>query len=232
MAQGLNIPFTYAGDPSSAGKGLNFAVSGARTGSSEGVRIRPANAACGSNEALLGRGIETQIQEFSQRARSGRLRFDPEKTLFFIAGGLNDAGLPASTSRSNLERGIRMLHEVGARYVLIALLPTRLSLNAPSYKALNRLIRRLPSDLQSQMPGIRIGISRWGEYYDEVLEKHQRYGIINTTDRCAGRALWGEDTTPCLEPARYFYFHEGHPSTAVHRIVGLELQQEVMRTFP
>src|SRR5262252_4301707 len=40
LASRLGIPFTHAADPDSSGKGLNFAVSGARTGASEGVKMR------------------------------------------------------------------------------------------------------------------------------------------------------------------------------------------------
>src|SRR5580700_2504044 len=38
LAQRLGIPFTYNGDPASKGKGLNFAISGARTGAGAGRR--------------------------------------------------------------------------------------------------------------------------------------------------------------------------------------------------
>src|SRR4051812_26247773 len=38
LAQRLGIPFTWYGDPNSAGKGLNFAVSGAQSGAGPGRR--------------------------------------------------------------------------------------------------------------------------------------------------------------------------------------------------
>src|SRR5215831_8932046 len=40
LASRLGIPFTHAADTEASGKGLNFAVSGARTGASEGVKMR------------------------------------------------------------------------------------------------------------------------------------------------------------------------------------------------
>ena len=35
-----------------------------------------------------------------------------------------------------------------------------------------------------------------GSYFDDVLRDPRRYGIENTTDKCAGRALL-DDATPC-----------------------------------
>ena len=40
LAQCLNIPFTHAQDPERAGKGLNFAVSGAQTGWGDGEKSK------------------------------------------------------------------------------------------------------------------------------------------------------------------------------------------------
>jgi cholinesterase len=74
-ALSLHIPFTYADDANSATKGLNFAVSGASTGTNEGMRIRPAAARCGIDEALFGRGIQTQMLDFRQRVKSGTITF-------------------------------------------------------------------------------------------------------------------------------------------------------------
>src|SRR5579872_512007 len=112
LAQSLGIAFTYAGDPSSSGKSLNFAVSGATTGKSEGMLMRPASAACGVNEGLLGRGMETQVFDFAERVKSGELQFNPETTLFFLAGGINDGALPTSTIVANLEGEIRTLYQL------------------------------------------------------------------------------------------------------------------------
>ena len=53
------------------------------------------------------------------------------------------------------------------------------------------------------------------------------YGIANTTDACAGRALFDQDPTPVGDPGTFFFYHEGHPSTAVHRIVGKKLFEEL-----
>jgi len=42
------------------------------------------------------------------------------------------------------------------------------------------------------------------EDFDGVLREPRRYGIENTTDKCAGRALFDEDATPCAKPSAYF----------------------------
>jgi phospholipase/lecithinase/hemolysin len=233
LAEALGVPFTYVGDPNSAGKGLNFAVSGAQTGKSDGVRIRPAVAECGSSdEALLDRGMQTQVTDFAQRVHSGALHFDPEKTLFFVAGGLNDANLQTALSITNLEGEVRTLYELGGRYVMIAVMPTRLSPDSKPYRKLNTAILMIPHHLEAALPGSHIVVSKWGEYYDEVFKNPSKYGITNTTDRCAGRALFSEDPTPCQKPDSYFYYHEGHPSTAVHRIVAREMEREITSAFP
>jgi phospholipase/lecithinase/hemolysin len=232
LAASLSIPFTYAGDRNSTGKGLNFAVSGAQTGKSDGMRMRPATAACGINEGLLGRGMQTQVLDFSRRFQSGDVKFKAEKTLFFLAGGLNDAELPTAVTIANLEGEIRELYAAGARYFEVALLPTKI----PSFSAvgarLNPAIAKIPEDLRPALPGAHIVVSHWGEYFDLVIEKPGDYGLKNTTDRCAGRALFGEDSTPCSTPDAYFYFHDGHPSTAVQRVVSQKLLTELANVFP
>jgi phospholipase/lecithinase/hemolysin len=64
------------------------------------------------------------------------------------------------------------------------------------------------------------------------MEDPRRYGITNVTDKCAGRLTDGEDPTPCADPDGHFYFHPGHPSAAVHRIVAREMERELARSFP
>jgi cholinesterase len=232
LASRLDIPFTYAGDPSGAGKSLNFAVSGARTGRSEGVKMRLATDACGVGEVLIRRGMQNQVADFSRRAASGELRFDPAATLFFLAGGLNDGEAPVEGSIANLEGEIRTLYEAGGRYFMVALLPRKIPEFAKPGARLNPGIARIPGRLRASLPGIHIELSRWGEYFDRVRENPGRYGITNATDRCAGREMYGEDPTPCPDPDAHFYFHSGHPSTAVHRLVAQEMERELGAAFP
>ena len=232
LAASLGIPFTYAGDPNSSAKSLNFAVSGARTGKGDGMRIRPATSGCGLNDALLGLGMQTQVLDFARRVNSGALHFDPDKTLFFIAGGLNDRGMPTAETIANLEDEIREIVRLGGKNFLVALLPTKIPDFAEMGVRLNPALVRIPKDLEPSLKDVRIRTSRWGEYLDQVMERAAEYGITNTTDQCAGRAIFGEDSTPCATPDAFFYFHSGHPSTAVHRIVARGLEREVAQLFP
>jgi len=231
LAASLKIPFTYAGASNSSGKSLNFAVSDAKTGSSDGYTVRTAAGRCGVREARFGLGMRNQVLDFAERVRSGAVQFNSETTLFFLAGGLNDSALPTTTTISNLEDEIRRLYEAGGRYFLVALLPTKIPSFSDVGLRLNPALSRIPDDLRATLPQARVGLSNWGRYYDDVMESPAQYGIANTANQCAGRALFGEDPTPCAAPGTYFYFHDGHPSTTVHRIVARALEREIHDAF-
>ncbi len=227
MAQDLGLPLTYFGAPDAAGKGLNFAVSGAQTGMGEG-QVHPALPGAPANRR--GRGLLTQLQDFEGLRQAGQVRVDPA-TLFFIAGGLNDRKLETATTVANLEALIRQLYADGGRNFVIARLPARIPQFADVGARLNPAIEQIPAELAPSLPGARIVLSHWGDFYDDVITQPAKYGIVNTHDRCAGRATFGEDATPCAAPDTYFFYHEGHPSTAVHRIVGHRLADEVRAAF-
>jgi phospholipase/lecithinase/hemolysin len=165
------------------------------------------------------------------QARCGAVRSKSETTLFFLAGGLNDSALPTATTVANLEDEIRQLYEAGARYFLIALLPTKIRSFSDVGLRLNPALARIPNDLRATLPQARIELSNWGRFYDVVMENRAQYGISNTANQCAGRAVFGEDPTPCVAPETHFHFHDGHPSTTVHRIVARELEREVNNAF-
>src|SRR5262249_34975018 len=105
-------PATKASAPSDS---LNFAVSGAQTGKGAGRTVK---------EALLGRGMMDQVDDFVARVKSREIVFNPNATLFFIAGGLNDSRLPDAETVANLSIEIRKLYDSGARRFRLALLPT------------------------------------------------------------------------------------------------------------
>ena len=231
LAASLKIPFTYAGAANSSGKSLNFAVSDAKTGSSDGYRVRPAAAHCGNREARFGLSMRNQVLDFTQLVRSGAVRFKSETTLSFLAGGLNDSALPTATTVANLEDEIRQLYEAGGRYFLVALLPTKIASFSDVGLRLNPALARIPNDLRATLPQARVELSNWGSFHDNVMEYPARYGTANTANQCAGRAVFGEDPTRCAAPETYFYFHDGHPSTTVHRIVARELEREVNNAF-
>jgi hypothetical protein len=142
--------------------GLSWAIF-AETGKADGFRIRPATSDCEYHEALLGRGIRNQVLDFTQRVKSGILRFNPNKALFFLPGGLNDWRLPTATTITNLEEEVREIYDVGGRYFLVALLPTKI----PAFSAvgirLNPAIAKTSDDLRTALPDAQvvIRIGRW-----------------------------------------------------------------------
>ena len=82
------------------------------------------------------------------------------------------------------------------------------------------------------MPCLDLWLNRWGIAFDEVMEHPAVLGIVNTTGACAGRAIFDQDATPVGDPMTYFFYHDGHPSTAVHRIVGKKLFEEIAARRP
>lgn len=215
LARGLGIPFTHARDADRAGKGLNFAVSGARTGADEGAKLGP---------AVMGRGVWTQVEDFAERVHAGEVKFDPAHTLFFIAAGLNDVRVPTETSVANLRNEIRLLYAAGARHFRVALLPTKIAGFAVTARRLNPAIAGIPTSLR--LEGATIELSHWGEYFDAVMDNPRAYGILNTTDSCAGRASIGVKPVEKGDPATYYFYYDAHPSTAVHRAVGEMMLRE------
>ncbi len=200
-----------------ADKSLVFAVSGAGTGEGEGRRVK---------DAFLGYGMMNQVRDFAARVKSGAITFDPETTLFFLAGGLNDGRRDTAFTLGNLQQQLRILRELGARHVTIARLPTKIPQFAAVGRRLNPAYEQFVRE-EAAASGINLWLNDWGGAFDEVMEHPSAYGIVNTTDACAGRAIFDQDATPVGDPATYYFYHEGHPSTAVHRIVGKKLFEEI-----
>jgi phospholipase/lecithinase/hemolysin len=221
LAQRLQIPFTYFGDPNSKGKGLNFAVSGAQTGSGEGKRYE--------HGELLARGMRNQVDDFAALFRSHKVRFDPSQTMFYFAGGLNDRNLPDGATVANIEGEIDTLYALGARRFMVALLPVMIPNFATAGERFNPQLATIPIAMRAKYPDIQITNSDWGPFFDEVIDHPARYGLTDTTNPCAGRALHQEDPGPCASPETHFYFHNSHPSTAAHKAVGDLLYQEATR---
>lgn len=225
LAQRLDIPFTYYGDPASKGKGLNFAISGAASGAGAGRRYPTGE--------MLGIGMKNQVDNFVAFTKSNDIpKFDPATTMFFFAGGLNDRGKPDGYTRTNIEAEIDTLYDLGARRFMVALLPTRIPQFATAGNGFNADLAKIPADELAKHADIRIANSNWGAFLDEVMTNPFKYGITDTTHPCAGRAIHHEDTTPCTTPDGHFFYHEGHPSTAVHHAVGEMLYQESLMKSP
>lgn len=221
LASDLGFKLAVPSDPKADSQSLNFAVSGGQTGRGEGKKIQ---------DALLGRGMANQVEDFAQRVKSKAITFDPNHTLFFLAGGLNDRRLTNAETVANLKDEVRTLYNLGGRYFSIALLPTLIPAFSDVAKRLNPDLERIPQELQPELPGAHLQLSHWGEFFDDVMRNPSKHGIENTNNACAGRALFGQDATPCAKPQTYFYYHAGHPSTAVHKIVGDKLYAEVLNT--
>lgn len=213
LAQAMGIPLTYPRDPKAAGKSLDFAATAATTGDDKG------------QDEWCCRGMIEQVNDFAARVRSGALSFKPETTLFFLEGGLNDTDFSTDTTLANLTRQIRLLQALGGRHFTLSLLPTKVPDFAVVAKRLNPAYEQLVMELQKQ--GVDIRLNHWGSCLDAIMQNPSRYGLVNTTSKCAGRALFKEDPTPCARPDTYFYFHSGHPSAAVNKIVGDELYREL-----
>jgi phospholipase/lecithinase/hemolysin len=225
LAQRLAIPFTYYGDPKSKGKGLNFAISGAGSGAGAGRRYPTGE--------MLSIGMKNQIDSFFAFTKTGDIpKFDSATTMFFFAGGLNDRGKPEGYTRTNLEDEIETLYSIGARRFMVALLPTKIPQFATAGIQFNPELAKIPAEELAKHPDIRIANSDWGLFLDEVITNPAKYGLTDTTHPCAGRAIHHEDTTPCASPDTHFFYHEGHPSTAVHRAVGAMLYQEAVTKAP
>jgi len=213
----MGLQITSSKAPNAADKSLVFAVSGAGTGEGEGRRAK---------EALLGYGMLNQVRDFASRVKSGDIRFDPQTTLFFIAGGLNDGRLQTEQTIANLRRLIETIHGLGGRHVTLAQLPTKIPPFAAVALRLNPALREF-GDREGRSLGVDLWMNHWGQGFDDVMEHPAAYGIANTTDACAGRALFDQDSTPVGDPTVFFFYHEGHPSTTVHRIVGRKLFEEL-----
>ena len=225
LAQRLSIPFTYYGDPTSKSKGLNFAISGAGSGAGSGRRYPTGE--------MLGVGMKNQVDNFVAFTKTKDIPpIDPATTMFFFAGGLNDRGKPDGYTRTNIEDEIETLYSLGARRFMVALLPTKIRQFATAGTAFNPELAKIPAEELAKYPDIRIANSDWGLFLDEVMTNPAKYGITDTTHPCAGRNIHHEDTTPCAAPDAHFFYHEGHPSMAVHKAVGDMLYQEAISKAP
>lgn len=226
LAQQLHIPFTWYGDPKySKTQGLNFAISGAGSGAGNGRRYPTGE--------MLGIGMKNQVDQFVAFSKTNDIpKIDPANTMFFFAGGLNDRGKPEGYTRTNIEAEIDELYDIGARRFMVALLPTKIPQFATAGTMFNLDLAKIPSEERARHHDIRIAFSNWGPFFDEVMNNPAQYGITDMTHPCAGRNIHHEDTTPCASPDTHFFYHEGHPSMAVHKAVGDMLYHEALTKAP
>jgi phospholipase/lecithinase/hemolysin len=202
-------------------RSLVYAVSGAGTGEGEGRRVK---------DARLGYGMINQVRDFAARVKTGEVVFDPESTLFFLAGGLNDGRRETAVTLANLRQQIEILREAGARRFTLARLPTRIPQFAAVGQRLNPAYEQFVREEAAK--GLDLWLNGWGAAFDAVMTSPKAHGIADVTRACAGRAIFDQDATPVGDPTTFFFYHEGHPSTAVHRAVGGMLFDEVAKRRP
>ncbi len=225
LAQRLGIPFTYNGDPGSAGKGLNFAVSAASSGKGAGRAL--------ATGGTLGFGMKNQIESFVRYLKDGAIpKMDAANTMFFFAGGLNDGGRPEGFVRTNIEAEIDTLYELGARRFMVAILPVKIPSFAGAGRRVNPELEKIPGEERAKHPDIRIANSQWGPFFDEVITNPAKYGLTDAATPCSDRPFGPQKITTCTNPDAHFYYHEGHPSTAAHRAVGEMLYREAVTKAP
>lgn len=218
LAHHLGLTLVPSNARDAAEKSLDFAVSGAPTGENPGHVV---------TNGWLGLGMKNQVADFVARVHDGSVAFDAETTIFFIAGGLNDKRITTEQTVGNLEGEIEALYAAGARRFFVAVLPEKIPAFSDVGKRLNPALRNIPADMQPKLKGAELQLSQWGAFFDVVMDHPDKYGIADTMNQCAGRAIFNEDCTPCANPAGHFYYHKGHPSTAVHKAVGDMLYKEM-----
>ncbi|AIF49531.1 hypothetical protein HY57_20825 [Dyella japonica A8] len=218
LATRMNLPFTHSRDKNANSESIDFAVAGGATGDDPGKLAKG---------YLLEVGMIRQVQDFAARVRNKSITFDPDRTLFFIAGGANDDNVPLDVSVGNITRQIEMLTSLGARHIELALLPTRMPDFAEEGRRLNPAYEKLVPALRAKL-GIDLRFSHWGDYFDEVFTHPEAYGITNTKDPCAYTEIFGGKGGPtCTDPGKHFYYYSEHPSTEVSKLVGDKLYEEI-----
>lgn len=196
---------------------LDFAVSGAQSGRSDGNPVK---------RNLLGRGMLTQVDDLHKAWASGLVHISPG-ALAFIAIGLNDGQLQTEETKANIEQVVTTLHGLGIRRYRIATLPEATTSFALISRRLNPAIRSSVPELKARLADSDIQLSHWGGFFDRVKLHGTRYGILEVNLPCApGRALFDQPENACRRPAQYYFYHPDHPSTATHRIVGRMLWAE------
>ena len=171
--------------------------------------------------------VTSQVNNYIDLVEQGAASFDPETTLFFLSGGLNDhERTPASEVAGAYREQVTDLIDLGARYIQVALLPREVPEFTDSADYLNPAYRELVSDLAATYSDVSIELSNWGPYYDDIILNPEDYGFTNVTEPCRGGG-YGPVTSLCDTPETYFYYWIAHPSDAAHRVVADRLYTDL-----
>jgi phospholipase/lecithinase/hemolysin len=211
----LGLTLIPANGQRSPRQSLDFAVSGAKSGKSDGVLVQAKRFDVG--------GV-TQVDDFVSRQKKGEIAFSPETTLFFVAVGLND-DFAVSQSMAGMSEIVQKLHRAGAKHIRIALLPTAIPGMSDAGRRLNQAFKTLAGDLRDRLKA-DVSVSEWGLFYDRVFESPRTYGISDLRNACAGVEIFGEKMQPCKNPDQRYFYYSGHPSALVNRAVGAMLADE------
>ena len=215
LAQNFGITLTTSKNADPGTDGVNFAESGAR------IFVGP------KPPAAQPRSLSQQVEEFKNYVDSGDVTFDPDSTLFFLAGGLNDhAKVTAKQVTEATIDQVAELYALGARIFEITLLPQDVPAFTDSALNINPVYEALVPELQAAFPSATFALGNWGPDYDKILTNPADYGMTNVTDPC--RDLSHPNTPTCSTPDTYFYYFNAHPSDASHHIVGNALYTEVL----
>ena len=193
LAQNFNITLTTSKNADPGTDGVNFAESGARVDPVPPPTRQP-------------RSLTQQVAEFQNYVDNDEVTFNPDSTLFFLAGGLNDHTSDPTQIDAATTAQITTLYSLGARIFEIALLPQDVPAFTDSALNLNPGYEALVPELQAEFPDATIELSNWGPDYDDILTNPSNYGITNTTTPCAGPPV-------CATPDTYFYYFNSHPPT-------------------
>jgi phospholipase/lecithinase/hemolysin len=212
LAQNFGITLTTSKNSDPGTDGVNFAESGARVF----VGPNPPN--------TQPRSLTQQVGEFENYVNNDEVTFDPDSTLFFLAGGLNDHNLVSSTDvNAATTSQVSTLYSLGARIFEIALLPQGIPAFTNSALNFNPGYEALVPELQAEFPDATFGLSDWGPDYDNIIMNPSEFGMTNVTDPCRASS-----SMICSTPDTYFYYFNSHPSDASHHIVGNDLFTEVL----
>ena len=139
---------------------------------------------------MLAFGMKNQVAAFVQSVKNGTIpKIDPANTMFYFAGGLNDGARAEGFVRANIKSEIDTLYDLGARRFMVANLPTRIRVFAAAATRVNPGLLKVPDDVRAKHPDVRIALSQWGAFFDELIANPAQYGLTDTTNRCADRAL-------------------------------------------
>lgn len=209
LARDLGITLTTSQNPTPGTSGVNFAQTAAK------ITVGPTPP---STHPL---SVNQQVGQFANYVGTGAVAFDPSSTLFFLEEGLNDAQTPVATVTAAITAQVGQLHSLGGRYFELTSLPYLTGFGNSAAK-FNAPYAALVPQLQQAYPDSFIGLSAYGQFFDQIVSNPSQYGFTNATDPCV------RGNQVCATPDTYFFYYGGHPSTAASRIVGSELAQEAL----